>query len=246
MLKKNISTSRRFAELKSDTARMLYILLLPHLDVKGRYSGDPLVIKGQVAPRLRDLTEKKVKECLDDMKQVGLIKLYGYDGDMCLDYRKFSDFQKLRPSREAESEYPSADEVPQGTPIQLPNNSHTTPAQVKLREDKLREDKLINKRAQLAEKNPNSINKIFDVFYKNINPTINYGNKTSRNAADFLIKKFGLDKAIKLTEYACSVQGKIFAPIITTPYNLKEKLAVLKIYTDKEKIKRDDNKIQIL
>ena len=78
------------------------------------------------------------------------------------------------------------------------------------------------------------INQIFDIFYKSINPTINYGNKTSRKAAEYLINKLGPDKTIKLTEYACSVQGKKYAPTITTPYQLKEKLSQLKIYKEKQ------------
>lgn len=78
-------------------------------------------------------------------------------------------------------------------------------------------------------------NKIIDVFYKTVNPTINYGNMTNRKAADDLIKKYGLQETIRLTEYAVSVQGKKFAPTITTPYQLKEKMGSLKIYHDRSK-----------
>jgi hypothetical protein len=77
-----------------------------------------------------------------------------------------------------------------------------------------------------------------EVFYKTINPTINFGNKTQRSACEFLIKSFGLEEAINLTKLSCSVQGQQFAPVITTPYMLKEKLAQLKIYFDR---KNDSN-----
>jgi len=78
------------------------------------------------------------------------------------------------------------------------------------------------------------IHKIFDIFYQNLNPTISWGNKTSRKAAQELIDKLGEEKAIRSAEYAVSVQGKKYAPTITTPYQLKEKLAELVIYYKKE------------
>lgn len=79
-----------------------------------------------------------------------------------------------------------------------------------------------------------NINKVFNVFYETINPTINYGNKTSRLAAEWMIKKWGVEKVIEVAEYACSVHGEKFAPTITTPYMLKEKLSQLKAYKDKQ------------
>ena len=36
-----------------------------------------------------------------------------------------------------------------------------------------------------------------------------------------------------MAEIAIAVQGKTYAPVITTPYQLKEKLAQLKIYCQK-------------
>jgi len=86
--------------------------------------------------------------------------------------------------------------------------------------------------------NTAGIQKIFDIFYKTINPTINFGNKTNRNATLDLIKQFGLEAIIKITKYACKVQSQQFAPVITTPYQLKEKMAQLKIFADREKSKK--------
>ena len=82
------------------------------------------------------------------------------------------------------------------------------------------------------------INQIFDIFYNSVNPTINYGNKTSRLAVKELLDKYPLDDLKRITEYACSVQGKPYTPVITTPYQLKEKLGALKIYKDKENINK--------
>lgn len=80
----------------------------------------------------------------------------------------------------------------------------------------------------------NEINKIFEIFYL-INPTINFGNITNRKAVEAMIKRFGFDQTKRTAEYAIQVQGKEYAPTITTPYQLKEKLAQLKIYFEKSK-----------
>ena len=74
---------------------------------------------------------------------------------------------------------------------------------------------------------------------------INFGNKTSRKAAIDLIQKYGIKDVIKITQYAISVQGKKYAPVINTPYQLKEKLATLKTYYDRNK-NDNQNIIEIL
>lgn len=70
------------------------------------------------------------------------------------------------------------------------------------------------------------VNKIFDIFYK-INPTIKYQNNTQRSAAKRLISKLGLEKAIKSTEAAVAIHGRPYAPTITTPKQLEDKLSEL-------------------
>lgn len=78
------------------------------------------------------------------------------------------------------------------------------------------------------------VNKIFDIFYNTINPTINYGNTTSRKATQWMIDKWGVDAVVAMTEYACSIHGKPYAPTVTTPYQLKEKLSSIKAYKEKQ------------
>jgi len=86
----------------------------------------------------------------------------------------------------------------------------------------------------LRSEQSSQIKKVFEIFYK-INPTINWGNKTSRKAASDLIAKFTLDGTLKMAEQIVAAQGKKYAPTCTTPYQMKEKLAQFKIYFDKEK-----------
>ena len=120
------------------------------------------------------------------------------------------------------------------SPLQAPTPPLPKVLKIKVLKIKEESNKEINIATshEVADKDP--INLIFEIFYKSINPTINFGNKTNRDAAKFLIDKFGLKEIMKLTELACSVQGKPYAPTITTPYQLKEKLSALGVYLKKE------------
>lgn len=85
------------------------------------------------------------------------------------------------------------------------------------------------------------VNKILDFFYHTINPNINYANKTERKAVESLLKQFSMEELIKIIKYAISIQNEKYAPIITTPFQLKEKLAKLKIYWRRNKRNKGKN-----
>lgn len=74
---------------------------------------------------------------------------------------------------------------------------------------------------------------IFDEF-KKINPSTNYGNITQRKAIKWLIGEYGFEKALGTVKYAISIQGETYAPLITTPHQLKEKIAALMIFYNKK------------
>ena len=78
------------------------------------------------------------------------------------------------------------------------------------------------------------INKFIGIFSKTINPTISFGHSGIRKASEDLIKKFGYDKAEKMALYAISLFGTQYAPVITNPSLLKEKLSQLMSYRIKE------------
>ena len=79
------------------------------------------------------------------------------------------------------------------------------------------------------------IDRIFETFQKTINPSISYGNTTQRAAARWLIKEFGIDNVLGYTKAAISIQGQDYAPTITNPFELKEKLAKLKAFFERAK-----------
>jgi hypothetical protein len=72
-------------------------------------------------------------------------------------------------------------------------------------------------------------------LFANINPSIQYGNKTQRKACEDMIKKFGYEDTIRMVKQVISVQGEQYAPIATTPYKMYYKLADFKVYFDKKK-----------
>lgn len=135
MLKKVVSTSQKLANLKSDSARLLYTWLIPHLDIEGRFSADPKIVKGYVVPRLK-MSLRKISEYLEDMAKNDLIILYEADGDRYLQLRKFKDFQILRKKRESKSIIPPPAEESRITPGVSTEYSSTS----KVKESKTKEN----------------------------------------------------------------------------------------------------------
>lgn len=138
MLKKAITTSKKLAELKTDTARLLYTWLIPFLDIEGRYFADPYVIKGAIFPRIISITPEMISDCLADMQRVNLIVVYCWNGDSYLQYEKFKYHQSLRADKESPSRIPAPGE--NGTsPVQVPEQSGSGAGDVPL---KISKDKL--------------------------------------------------------------------------------------------------------
>lgn len=90
------------------------------------------------------------------------------------------------------------------------------------------------------------ITDLFERFEKTINPTINYGHKTNRKAAQWMIKKWGIERTLKLADYAISLHGTPYAPTVSTPYQLKEKYAQVSAHYLKNQKEKDKNTIAII
>jgi len=104
--KEAISQSKKLAEISNDTGRLIYTWLLPHLDREGRFSAEPDVIKGNVFPRIKNMTQKKIEKSIEEMAELGLIILYKIDGDKYLQFKKFKEFQ-VHLDRESPSKIPA-------------------------------------------------------------------------------------------------------------------------------------------
>lgn len=170
MLKKAICKSRKMAELDSDSARLLYVIMLPYLDIEGRLEADPYLIKGRIVPRLKDWDLPKIETCLMELVKCKMILLYQNDGDRYLQFTKFKDHQKLYPSKESSSKIPKP---PKKNDANLEENQEDgliTPDKLLRTPDKLPASKVKkSKEKQSKEKKILLSNEIFSYWQKTMN-----------------------------------------------------------------------------
>ena len=107
MIDKRIAKSKKLAALKHDRSRVLYFMILPHLDVEGKFTGDPEEIKEDCCPKLK-YSVMKIAESIIELADAELLKLYEVDYRPFIKYIKFDDFQiGIRKDKEAPSRIPN-------------------------------------------------------------------------------------------------------------------------------------------
>ena len=132
--------------------------------------------------------------------------------------------------------------VPQTTPQTVPQRNHRRTTNKNVKKERIVKNNIpASEAAGDEEKKPDQVKPIFEAFQMTVNPTINYGNTTQRKAAQDLVDKLGEEKAIALTKYACKIQGDSFAPVVTTPFQLREKEAQVRVYWERQHAKRQDS-----
>lgn len=161
MLRRKIAHDKRLAQLSCDRARLFFTWCIPFVDVDGRMTGDADVIKAMVFPFVKTISLRTLEQDIAECDLIKLVRAYDVDGQRYLYFPGFHKNQQLRRDREAKSEIPpppdtqvgDADEGPRGsapgvgdpvggsTPGGLPDNSGSTPAEVKLSEEKRSEVK---------------------------------------------------------------------------------------------------------
>jgi hypothetical protein len=72
-----------------------------------------------------------------------------------------------------------------------------------------------------------------------------YGNKTQRDACDFLIEQYGLDEVLKVIEILPQTNGMEYVPIVTTPLQLRDKWVQLGTSLKRTKVKKQPEVIII-
>lgn len=130
MLNKKISLDERVALLSAEAA-LLFTWMIPHTDCEGKMLAIPETIKGNVCPFLRYISINTIKNCLQQMANADLIKIYG-DGKYLI-FNSFDKNQIINTEREAPSIIPNPD--------QLKSNSGVTP-------DQLQSNSLLNSKIQ--------------------------------------------------------------------------------------------------
>ena len=116
----------------------------------------------------------------------------------------------------------------------------------KIRLDKIRKDTKVNGVNHNTLSVPNNessegiqVNHLIGLFYEANKELITdsgkfFNNPFQRKAVIGLIEKFGFDKVAQFTNAAIIVQGQSFAPQITKPTELRDKLTNLKIFYERE------------
>ena len=104
-----ISGSDQVANLADDTTRLIFLLVLAHADVEGRYSANPRIVKGKVLPLL-DTSINKIMDALLNLDDNKLIYLYEADSKPYLAFPGWDRHQKVRKDRES-PKYPPPSEV---------------------------------------------------------------------------------------------------------------------------------------
>ena len=111
MIKRKITISKKFAALKTDKARLLWIYMLPFTDPNGRVKADAEDIRDEIIRKQRKgFSITKIEECLNDLHNVGLIIIYSVNGERYLEFTKFLDEQNIRLEREGKITIPPPDE----------------------------------------------------------------------------------------------------------------------------------------
>lgn len=107
----------------------------------------------------------------------------------------------------------------------------------KVSQGKVSQGKVIN---TCENKFSQEIPEIIKLFKDSLSPSLSFGNKTQRKACAEMIEKFGFEQTMQMAEKAISVQGVAYAPVVTTPHQLYQKLGQLKIYFQSQKAKSQD------
>lgn len=76
--------------------------------------------------------------------------------------------------------------------------------------------------------------KIIELF-RELSPSLNYGNKTQRNACEEMIKKFGFEATLSMAQKVIQIQGEKYAPRATTPYSMWQKIGDFAVYFKSKK-----------
>jgi len=113
------------------------------------------------------------------------------------------------------------------TPVMQKHNSRVLSKSIHTKENTVKETITKEFPPLKTAEYQDEVNLIFNAFYETINPQIAFARKDSRDAALWLINKYGFENTLKAAKYACLIFAENYAPQIKTPAELKDKWANL-------------------
>ena len=102
---RTIATDPKLA-LLSETAELLYLKTIPHLDRDGLCTGEPYALLGMISPLRFSQLQGRIVACVDEWVTRELVIRYQTSVGMVLLFTGFAKQQKLQYEREAPSQYP--------------------------------------------------------------------------------------------------------------------------------------------
>ena len=111
MIDKRVSMSKKLGKV-SDKAKVMWFIIYPHLDRKGRIAFDNLEdLKDEIIPKFKNWGLKKIADSLNEIADIGLIDLYPFVEKIAMEFKRFEDFQSIREDREAASKIVAFEEM---------------------------------------------------------------------------------------------------------------------------------------
>lgn len=165
------------------------------------------------------ISQQSIRTCITKLKSTSEITVKSTNKFSIITLVKWKDYQLKEKSSTTKSTSYLTNEQPA---INQQSTTNKKDKNIRIKEDK-----------NTAAKPLDEVNLIINIF-QTINPGISYANLTNRKATEWLINKYGFEKASSTAEYAVICTGKPYAPTITTPYQLKEKLGSLIAFYKKD------------
>jgi hypothetical protein len=108
MIDRRVSMSKKIGAI-SDPAKVLWFIIYPHLDREGRIKFEDLEdFKDEIIPKFKSWNHKKIAKALNELADIGLMRLYPDGDDIAMEFNDFARFQiGLHKEREAESKISS-------------------------------------------------------------------------------------------------------------------------------------------
>lgn len=203
----------------------IYLLLSANHE-DGRWKGVE-VKRGQHITGLHKLSlntgisHRSLRTCLERLETTGELTSKTTNRFRILTIVKYSEYQDKK------------DKTTSKTTSKLTSYRQTNDKQTTTNNNDNNENNENKYKQVIVGEQSSQVQEVFKVFYE-INPTIKFGNTTQRSAAERLIKKLGAEKTIASAKAAIAIYGQQFAPTITTPLQLEDKLAQLVAYYRKQ------------
>jgi len=182
--------------------------------------GDGWVLGGKPI-NLTDLGENRskvtVSRNLKRLKQQGYIEIKHTPYGLIIKVKKIKKRFNKNDNPCNENDKPRFKNDKPNKIIQLDNNSKTTP---------------------VGADKPPEINILIQFFREQINPHLNFNNKTERKACNDLIETYGLEKTKQALKFLLEKRKMDkFLPTVTTPYELWTKWAKIKQHLETKRPK---------